>query len=128
MFEKASRLKLRFATNLGLLAIEDLWDLPLTGRNRLNLDDVARNLYKQLKSGDDVSFVVPERKSDETVQLMFDLVKHVIDVRLVEAKAADQAKARAEKKQKILAVIADKQDESLKSMSAEDLQKMLAEL
>ena len=128
MFEKASRLKLRFATNLGLLTIEDLWDLPLTGRNRLNLDDVARNLYKQLKSGDDVSFVVPERKSDETVQLMFDLVKHVIDVRLVEAKAADQAKARAEKKQKILAVLADKQDESLKGMSAEDLQKMLAEL
>ena len=128
MFEKAARLKLRFDTSIGQLSVEDLWDLPLTHRNRTNLDDIAIALNKQLKNSDTVSFVVPDRKSDETIQLRFDLVKHIIAVRLVELKAADEAKTRAEKKQKILAIIADKQDESLKGMSAEDLQKMLADL
>ena len=45
MFEKASRLKLRFSTSIGMLSAEDLWDLPLSSRNgTANLDDVARNL------------------------------------------------------------------------------------
>ena len=129
MFEKAARLKLRFDTPAGALGAEDLWDLPLTSqRGRANLDDEARGLHKQLKSGDDVSFVEPARKSDETVQLKFDIVKHVIDTRLVENKATLEARERAEKKQRILAIMADKQDESLKSMSLDDLQKLVAEM
>jgi hypothetical protein len=129
MFEKAARLKLRFDTPAGALSAEDMWDLPLTShRGRANLDDVARGLHKQLRSGDDVSFVEPVRKSDETVQLKFDIIKHIIDTRLVENKAALEARERAEKKQKILAIMSDKQDESLKSMSLDDLQKLVAEM
>jgi uncharacterized protein YfeS len=129
MFEKAARKKLRYDTSVGSLSVEDLWDLPLTSkRGGANLDDIARHLHKQLKSGDDVSFVEPDRKSDETVQLAFDVVKHVIDTKLVENKAALEAKDRADKKQKILAIMADKQDESLKSMSLDDLQNLVAEM
>jgi hypothetical protein len=129
-FEKASRLKLRFDTMRGALSVEDLWDLPLTSRGKgvTNLDDLARALHKQLKSGDDISFVVPERKSDETVQLKFDIVKHVIDVRIAEAKIVSEEKERAEKKQRILAIIADKQDEGLRNMPIEELQKALVAL
>jgi hypothetical protein len=129
MFEKAARLKLRFDTPGGALSAEDLWDLPLTStRGRANLDDIARGLHKQLKSGDDVSFVIPEQKSDETIQLKFDLIKHVIDTRLVENRAALEAKDRAEKKQKILAIMADKQDEGLRNMSLEELQGLVASM
>ena len=129
-FEKALRQKLRFDTPSGLLGAEDLWDLPLTSTRtgRANLDDIARSLNKKLKSGDDLSFVVKERKSDETVQLAFDLVKHVIDVRLAENAAALLEKERAEKKQKIMSIIASKQDESLHSMSLDDLKKLMSEL
>ena len=128
-FEKALRLKLRFDSPSGLLVVEDLWDLPLTStKGRANLDDIARGLNKKLKSGDDVSYVVKERKSDETVQLAFDLVKHVIDVRLAENAAALLEKERAEKKQKIMSIIASKQDESLHSMSLDDLKKLMSEL
>ena len=129
MFEKASRLQLRFATDRGPLSAEDLWLLPLTSaRGNANLDDIARGLHAKLKSGEDVSFVVKERKSDEATQLAFDIVKHVIDVRLNEAQASLLEKKRAEKKQKIMEILASKQDESLHGMSVEGLQKLMADL
>lgn len=129
MFEKASRLKLRFETSKGNVSVEDLWDLPLQStRGAANLDDIARGLYKQLKSGDDVSFVVQERKSDETVQMKFDIVKHVIDVRIKENTAAATARANAEKKQKILSIMADREQDTLKNMPMEELRKLLDEM
>ena len=84
MYEKALRMKLRFETPQGPLTVEDLWDLPLqtTRANRASLDDVARGLHLQLKSGADISFVDTAKKSDPTAQLKFDIAKHIIDVRL----------------------------------------------
>lgn len=129
MFEKASRLKLRFDTNKGQITIEDLWELPLTSKTgRANLDDIARDLHRQLKNDSDVSFVVKERKSDTTVQLKFDIVKHIIDVRLAESEAQAKARENSEKKQRILQLIADKQDEELKGKSLDDLKAMVDEL
>ena len=127
MFEKSSRLKLRFESGKGQLTVEDLWDLPLADR-ATNLDDIARGLNKQLKSGDDVSFVHKAKKSDEIIQLKFDVVKHIIDVRLAENEARDIARENSQKKQRILSLIADKQDDELKGKSLEDLTKMVNEL
>src|ERR1019366_4994663 len=107
MFTKASRLKLRFASPAGLVSTEDLWDLPLTsGTGKANLDDIAKALFRQLKSDDNSSFVVKERKSDETLQLKFDVVKHIIDVRVAENEVLAVARINKEKKQQILAIIA----------------------
>jgi len=126
MFEKASRLKLRFTTAKGAVTVEDLWDLPLT-EGQVNLDDIARRLFKKLQE-DDVSFVVQNRRANDHTQLMFDIVKRVIEVRLNDRAAADQAMANREKREKILKIIADKNDQALASASVEDLQKMLAAL
>lgn len=129
IFEKATRIKVRFDTPKGMLAVEDLWDLPLTSSvGKANLDDIARDLHKQLRSGDDISFVTPETKTNELLQMKFDLVKHVIDARVAENATAAAAKDRAEKKQKLMQLIADKQDETLKGKSVDELQKMLAEI
>lgn len=129
IFEKAARIKLRFDTGRGLLFAEDLFDLPLTSKTgRVNLDDIARGFHKKLRSNDDVSFVETESKSDETVQLSFDIVKHVIDVKLEENRLEREKTARAEKKQRILAIMADKEDESLKGRSLEELKAELATL
>lgn len=122
MFESASRLKFRFTTPQGLVGPEDLWDIPLTSRSgRANLDDIARDLHKQLKSGDDVSFVDKAKKSDEVTQAKFDLVKHVIDVRLAENEAALKVSENAARKQRILALIAEKQDKALSEKSEAEL-------
>lgn len=129
MFEKASRLKLRFETIRGLISTEDLWDLPLTSTNKVNLDDIAKALYKQLKEQTDVvSFVDDTQKADELTQLKFDIVKQVIGVKKAENAAAADARAKADKKQQILGLIAQKQNEQLSTSSIEDLQKMLTDL
>lgn len=129
MFEKASRLKLRFDSAKGLLTVEDLWDLPLTSNTgKANLDDIARDLHRLLKEADEVSFVKPAQGSTESDQLAFDVVKHIIDVRVAERDAAAQKAERAEKKQQILAMIAQKENEALGSTSLEELRAMAASL
>lgn len=129
MFEQATRNKVRFESPAGLLSLEDLWDLPLQSRvNRPNLDDIARGLHAALKNDDHVSFVDDDAKSDPIAQLKFDIVKHVIGVKKTEA-AAERAKSdNAAKKQKILAILADKQDDSLKQKSIEELQELAKSL
>ncbi len=126
IFEKASRIKLRFASLVGPISTEDLWDLPLTSKTgKANLDDIARGVFRQLKGDDNVSFVNPEQKSNETVQLAFDVVKHVIDIRIAERDAAALAASNKERKQHILSIIAQKENEQLLGTSMDDLKKML---
>lgn len=129
MFIKASRQKVRFSTTKGELTVEDLWDLPLTSNtNKVNLDDIARGLFRQLKNDDGVSFVEKAQKSDETIQLKFDIAKYIIDVRLAENEASRVQKDNKDKKQTLLAIIAQKETESLMGASLDDLRKMAESL
>jgi hypothetical protein len=124
MFEKASRLKLRFESPNGNLSVEDLWDLPLSSDRRANLDDIAKGLYNQMKEDNIQSFVKVVSKADETLQLKFELVKHVIEVRLTEKEASELTKTNKERKQQILALIAQKKNEQLSGKSLEELESL----
>ncbi len=131
MFERASRMKLRFESTRGLLTVEDLWDLPLTARSASlpSLDDLARTLARKLTdTAHQVSFVLPTTTADESLQLQFDVVKHVIEVRMAERAARETQAANREKKQKLLSLIAQKQDAQLSDKSVEELQAMVEEL
>ena len=128
IFEQASRAKTRFPSVKGRISAEDLWDLPLTSAKRANLDDIARELYLQLKSGADVSFVNAAQKSDPTIQFKFDLVKHVIDVRLAENAAAAAASANKERKQKLLDVLQQVESKDLMGKSPDEIRAMIAAL
>ena len=131
MFEKASRIrpKIRFNCSKGDLSVEDLWDLPLTSIiNNSNLDDIARGLHKQLKNDDDVSFVDKDKKSDEIVQLKFDIVKHIIEFRLAQNTAKVEANEKAEKKQRILQALAESENKEFESKTPEELRAMLVNL
>ena len=54
-----------------------------------------------------------------------EVVKHIIAVKMAEAADAAQAAKKAETRQKILSVMAEKQDEALKGMSMDELKKQL---
>lgn len=127
MFEKASRLALRFTTSKGNITVEDVWNLPLTTTVTagVSLDNLAKSISRQLKETEAESFVVQSSKADELLQLRFDLIKHIISVRLAEADKAKTLKANKEKKEKIMEIITKKKDEVLANSSVDDLEKML---
>lgn len=131
MFAFATRKKFRFDTCKGQVTVEDLWDLPLTATNgRPNLDDIAKELYKKMKDENEMSFVKPTsqiNKEFNIIKAKFDIVKHIIDVKLAEAEAVKKAKEIKARNQRILEIIAQKEDEALASKSKEELLAMLAE-
>ena len=89
LFEQASRQKLRFKVN-GLVSVEDLWDLSLA-----QLDTLAKDLRRQSRETEE-SFI-EEKKSDSTLELRFEIVKHIITTRLAERQARADAKDREAK-------------------------------
>jgi hypothetical protein len=110
LFEQATRRALRFESPKGALTVEDLWNLPLT---------------RQLKDADEESFVQPTVGSKNVeLNLKFDVVKHIIAVRVAERDAAAEAEKRRATKQRILELIAEKQDDNLKGKTLEELQAM----
>lgn len=127
IFEQATRQAFRFETTKGHLTVEDLWNLPLTSVNRANLDDIAKGLQKKL-SETSLSFVTDTTPVNKVYQAQFDIVLHIINTKIAEAKAAEQYRQAREKKQKIMAIIEQKQDEALSSASLEDLEAMLNSL
>ena len=129
MFEVASREKLRFGTVSGNIGAEDLWDMPLTSRRcGASLDDLAKDLNRQVKADGEESFVVKKSAKNSTLELAFEIVKHVIKVKMAEADASEKAAENKAKKEQILSIIADKQSDELKGKSIKDLTKLVGEL
>lgn len=129
IFEYAVRSKIRFQSIKGELTVEQLWDVPLRSRDDFNLNAVAKAANKALKDISEESFVehtiTPEHTRREIALL---LVKHVIDTRLVEEEAA---KKRADDKiemEKLLTILAEKQDGKLSALSEADLKKRIEKL
>lgn len=130
MFEKSTRLKLRFASPQGMLSVEDLWDLPLTSTraNQANLNNIAKDVSRQLKAEGEEDFVNPKSGADETLQLKLEIVKHIIQVRQAENAAAQLTADRKAQKARILELMQRKQDQALEGKSLEELEGMLATL
>ena len=122
MFEYATRNKVRFPFK-GLISVEDLWDLSLT-----NLDSIYKTLNKQVKQSEEESLLNTKTTVDKELDVQIAIVKHIVVVKLSEQEAREKASAKKAQKQKIMAIIASKQDEALQNSSVEDLQKMLDEL
>ena len=122
IFELASRMKIRFAYR-GMITVEDLWDLSVQ-----ELDRIFQKLNKALKESKEESLLSPQAKEDSELAIAVAIVRHIVEVKLAEAAIALAVVERKAKKQKILEILADKQDDSLRNMSQEDLTKMLEDL
>lgn len=121
MYKTASQLKLRIATSVGLLSVEQLWDLSMP-----QLTMAIKNVKKVLKKDDDdeLSFLESNKVIDVENQLRFDILK---DIYLTRKKAAEEFRDAAVIKlhnQKIDALIAEKQDGKLREMSIEELEQL----
>lgn len=126
LFEAASRQKLRFDSKVGALTTEDLWDLPLTHATKANLDSIAIALNTQLK-GSEESFVSTTTK-DATLELKFEIVKHIIQERKKAITEALEKKNKDEKRRQLDDLIARKQQGAMESLTLEELEALRASL
>ena len=122
IFEFASRNKVRFPFK-GMISVEDLWDLSLT-----NLDSIYKTLNKQVKQSEEESLLSTKASVDTELEVQIAIVKHIVSVKLAEKEAAEKSSAKKAQKQKIMSIIATKENEALQNSSIDDLKKMLDEL
>lgn len=123
LFVFASRMKYRYPYK-GLISTEDLWDLSLQ-----DLDSIFKTLKSQLKAlGEESLLDDAEDKGAGVLRNKIDIIKYILRNKLEENARTRQAAANAAKRQRIMEVIASKEDAALRDMSVEDLTKMLNEL
>ena len=122
IFEYAVRNKVRFPFK-GTISTEDLWDLSLA-----NLDSIYKTLNKQVKQSEEESLLSTKENVDVELEVQIAIVKYIVSVKLAEKEASEKAHAKREQKQKIMSIIATKENEALQNSSIDDLKKMLEEL
>lgn len=122
IFEYAVRNKVRFPFK-GMISVEDLWDLSLT-----NLDSIYKTLNKQVKQSEEESLLTTKTSVDTELEVQIAIIKYIVSVKLEEQEAREKAAAKKAQKQKIMSIIATKEDEALQNSSVDDLRKMLDEL
>lgn len=122
LFEKATRDKYRYNSVRGMLTTEDLWDLPLSARGGFDLDNVAKGVHNDLRNASETSFVKTTSSPRKArLESMLEVVKHVIAVRIAEQEATDAASARKARKDRLLEILAAKQDDDLMGKTVEEL-------
>lgn len=119
MFETAARTKMRFPFR-GQISTEDLFDLSVE-----DLDTIFKSLNSQLKQVNEESLLQAKTDHDKELDTKIEIIKHIVATKITESNARIQAKERKEKKDKILEILASKQEESLQNKSQEELIEML---
>ena len=122
IFEYATREALRFPYK-GSQSVEDLWQLSVR-----ELDSIYKTLNKQVKQSEEESLLTTKSNVDTELEVQIAIVKHIVSVKLAEKEDAEKTSAKKAQKQKIMSIIATKQDEALQNSSIDDLKKMLDEL
>jgi hypothetical protein len=125
IFEQAAKSKLRWESAKGSITVEDLWDLPLTSARGVSLDGLAIKLNKAVNESRQLSFVDVVNKGSAATKLKFDIVKYILDFKVAEGKSKVEASTKKAQTDRILGLIANKQDEVLAGKSIEELQKLL---
>ena len=93
-----------------------------------NLDSIYKTLNKQVKQSEEESLLTTKSNVDTELEVQIAIVKYIVSVKLAEKETAEKASTKKAQKQKIMSIIATKQDEVLQNSSIDDLKKMLDEL
>ena len=129
IFEYATRNQLRFASVRGELSVEQLWFVPLRSRDDFNLNSIAKTASKAFADAAEENFVETTKTAEHTrLETALEIVKHIIATKLAEEEAARSRTAKAQEKQKLLRILAEKQEGKLSELSEKELQEKIAAL
>ena len=121
IFMNATKNKYRYNYK-GLITTEDLWVLSLE-----ELDSIYKNLKKQQKESNEESLLTEVSKEDKVINEKIEIVKAIVADKLAAKERAKNAAKKKAENQRILEIMADKQDAALKEKSLEELQAMLSD-
>ena len=122
LFEIATRNRYRFNYK-GVMTVEDLWSLGVK-----DLDSIFKALNRQKKAADEDSLLATKSAADTELANKIELVKYIVSVKLAEAEDRKNAAEKKEQRDKILAIMAKKQDAKLENMDVSELEAELAKL
>lgn len=124
MFEYAAKNKLRFQYK-GMITVEDLYTL-----NREALNAIHESLYEELQhSGSTGSLITSAKtKQQEELEIKLAIVKYIFNQKTQELADKIAEKEAKEEVQLLTSILKEKENESLKNMSVEELKKRIAEL
>lgn len=120
LFKIASKKKYRFNYK-GQITVEDLWDLSVE-----QLDGIYKNLKSLQKNASEESLLQTVTKEDKELNNKIEIIKVIVSDKLIAKERAIKAASQRAQNQRILEIMADKQDAELKEKSIEELQNMLA--
>lgn len=120
MYKQAAQAKLRFTTPVGVLSVEQLWDMSLS-QLTTTIKTVKKVLNKN-DADDDLSFLENDKVIDVENQLRFDILKDVYLTKKAEREEEKTASERKLHNQKIDALIAAKKESEMQGMSIEELE------
>jgi hypothetical protein len=122
IFALAARMKLRFPFK-GQATLEDMWDLT-----REQLSELHQALTAAEAATTGMSLIQRRATSFDPALLRIAIIKHIFEVKSEEMTAARNAGEARRRKQRILEVIADKQDGALNDLSIDELNAMADKL
>lgn len=119
LFEGAARAKYRFPFR-GVITTEDLWDLSLQ-----DLDRIFKTLNAEAKQTQEESLLKVKDEHSEILERKIEIIKHIVSVKQAEAEAVKEAANRKAQKQRIMEIIAKKEDDALVNMPLDKLKEMV---
>ena len=119
LFKIANKKKYRFNYK-GVISVEDLWDLSVE-----ELDKIYKSLKSMQKNVSEESLLQTVSKEDKELINKIEIIKIVVTDKLAAKERAQKAASQRAQNQRILEIMADKQDAALKEKSIEELQNML---
>jgi len=120
---------MRFASQRGMLNLEQLWDVPLRSRDEFDLDAIAKSANRIRKEVGEESFVAARKTANQKdSEIRLELVKHVIAVKLEEEAQRAAVADRVKEKEKLTAILEKKQDAALEDLDEEAIKARIAEL
>lgn len=130
IFLTATKQRLRFPSKVGLLSVEDLWELDLTTSSprKASLENIGADLLKKqrdLEGAGSILSTTTKSPEKDTVDLQIAILRKVAEVKQLENDARRNAAASASEKKRLLDAIAERE---LKELPVEELKKRVAAL
>ena len=120
IFKNATKKKYRFNFR-GICTVEDLWDLSVE-----NLDAIYKILKKQQNENEAESLLAKNKNEDNILNDKIEIIKEIVADKIETKKKIENAAKKRAQNQRILEIIADKENDELKNKSIDDLKVMVA--